>query len=298
MNALKTRYSIIIAFNVLLVGLWFGVRGNYGGIHFAKNTSSESLSKQNTALKSDAAEQDNSQEAVDIPAKSAIEITRTDTLVRDTEKTVSSIVPIKQDQPMLSLQNTLVVQEVPFLVQAPFGEWNKAAFQHACEEAAMTMAMAWVKGESLSPQQGKQTIESITKFETKKFGKFVFDTSLQDTMEVMKEYFQYDTVEMKQNIRITDIRSALEIGAIVIVPANGRALHNPYFTAPGPAEHMLVISGYDPEAKAFIVHDPGTKNGAGYRYDESVLYEAIRDYMTGNHVPVKDIRKSMIVVRK
>ena len=59
---------------------------------------------------------------------------------------------------------------------------------------------------------------------------------------------------------------------------------------------MLVVTGYDAEKKEFITNDPGTRKGAGYRYPEQVLFDAIREYPTGKHVPITINRKAMIIV--
>ena len=85
-------------------------------------------------------------------------------------------------------------------------------------------------------------------------------------------------------------------GSLVLVPAFGQILGNPYFTPPGPATHMLVIRGYDETTKEFITNDPGTRRGEGYRYSYAALVRAIRDYPTGDHEPVPTLEKRMIVV--
>ena len=61
---------------------------------------------------------------------------------------------------------------------------------------------------------------------------------------------------------------------------------------------MIIIRGYDPLTKEFITNDPGTRKGELYRYDATVLYEAIRDYPTGYHEIIPHIEKNMIVVSK
>lgn len=84
----------------------------------------------------------------------------------------------------------------------------------------------------------------------------------------------------------------------MVVPTNGRALGNPNFTAPGPERHMLVLIGYDPETKEFITNDPGTRQGRHYRYHEEVLFSAIRDYPTGDRVPITSVSKPGIIVSR
>ncbi len=61
---------------------------------------------------------------------------------------------------------------------------------------------------------------------------------------------------------------------------------------------MLVIRGYDQANKEFITNDSGTRRGELYRYNEEVLYQAIRDYLTGYHKPIDKVEKVMMVVEK
>lgn len=190
-----------------------------------------------------------------------------------------------------------LIENVPFTVQAPFGEWNISTFQNGCEEAAVVMAAYFVSGKTLTQEVAKKEILALAKFEDKKHGQSI-DTSAADTSKLFEEYYGIATSEVRTDITLTDIQEVLAMGAIVIVPADGRALHNPNYKQPGPTTHMLVVIGYDAKKKEFITNDSGTKNGRGYRYDEDVLYEAIRDYPTGDHLPIIGMHKDMIVVRK
>jgi hypothetical protein len=79
----------------------------------------------------------------------------------------------------------------------------------------------------------------------------------------------------------------------IIVPAAGRMLGNPYFTAPGPLYHNLVLTGYDGDT--IITNDPGTKRGKDYKYDIGTLYGAIHDF-TGNKDDIEKGRKAMIIL--
>jgi hypothetical protein len=206
----------------------------------------------------------------------------------------SSMKVIHTEPPPLSL----VHQEVPFTVQAPRGRWSQSMFQDACEEASALMAASWAQGKGkLTPNEAEKQIRLMTKWEEKRFGVAV-DLSPQDAGALLSEYFQWPSVSVVDNPSKRDLIATLFSGAVVIVPTNGKALHNPFYTAGGPDRHMLVIIGYDQEKKQFITNDPGTKHGAGYRYDEEVLSGAIRAYMTGDHKPIEGVRKAMIVVRR
>ncbi len=187
---------------------------------------------------------------------------------------------------------------VPFSSQAPFGEWSDTRQQDGCEEASALMAVYWARGLDLAPEEAKAVILEISDWEEKNYGSYV-DTSADDTAgRIIRGYFGFENFTVKHDIAREDIIRELEQGNAVIVPADGQALGNPHFTAPGPERHNLLIRGYDPDTNEFITNDPGTRFGEGYRYDENILFNAIRDYPTGDHQPMLVKKKNMIVVGK
>lgn len=185
--------------------------------------------------------------------------------------------------------------DVPFISQAPTGEWGKSEFQNGCEEASVLMAHAWRTGKTYTKEAAKRELIAMARYEEKKIGQGI-DTDARDTAEVLlKGYFDISDYRIVYDFSLDDLRRTTREG-IIIVPTNGRALGNPNFTAPGPIEHMLVITGYDELKKEFITNDPGTRKGAGYRYPGETLFGAIREYPTGKHLPIATQRKAMIVV--
>ena len=194
---------------------------------------------------------------------------------------------------------TTIQFNVPFAPQAPFGEWSDDRQQDGCEEASAMMAIHWVKGDtSITLEEAKREILAIADWEQEKYGNY-HDTSAKDTAgRIFKEYYNYDNVRVERDITADDIIKELERGNLVVVPADGIALNNSHFTPPGPERHMLVVVGYDYSTSEFITNDPGTRFGKSYRYKKSVLFDAIRDYPTGYHVPITKVDKNMIVVEK
>ncbi len=194
---------------------------------------------------------------------------------------------------------TTIQFNVPFSPQAPFGEWADSRQQDGCEEASTIMAMHWVKGDmSLTAEEAKSEILAISAWEQEKYGSY-HDTSAKDTAKrIFGEYYNHKNTRVEGGITADDIIKELEDGNLVVVPADGRALGNPHFTQPGPERHMLVIIGYDYSKNEFITNDPGTKFGKSYKYDKDILFNAIRDYPTGDHVPITSRSKNMIVVEK
>jgi len=187
---------------------------------------------------------------------------------------------------------------VPFISQAPLARWSDARQQDGCEEAAVLMAIKWVKGEKMTKKEAETAIIKMAQWEEKYYKNF-HDTNSNDTAErLIRKYWGYKNYKVYNSASIESIIKELSAGRIVIVPTNGRKLKNPNYKQPGPERHNLLIKGYDYKSKEFITNDPGTRRGDGYRYKEKVLIEAIIDYPTGNHLPIKEKKKAMITVWK
>ena len=201
------------------------------------------------------------------------------------------VLPLKVEQ--------FVDLDVDFYSQAPFGEWSDERQSEGCEEASILMAVNWANSQSVfSLEKVKETILAISKYEEDVLGTF-HDTSLADTYtQIVLNYFEFYNADLRENVTVWDIVNELYDGNLVVVPINGQKVYNPNFTYPGPLQHMVLIKGYDPKTKEFIVHDPGTRNGENYRYSLKEMDMAINDYITGNlsYMPATD--KRMIVFKK
>lgn len=195
-------------------------------------------------------------------------------------------------------RSPIAVGEVPFTAQAPFSQWSDPRQQSACEEAAVLMAMHWVKGRPLTRQLALAEILAMAEYEKRRFGDF-HDTSAKDTIaRLIEEYWKFHYVSLETVKSAQDIVAQLRLGHIVIVPMNGRALGNSYYRSPGPEQHMLLVVGYDSARDEFMTNDPGTRRGQGFRYRSLVVYNAIRDYPTSNSdLPITN-PKVMIVVKR
>lgn len=183
-------------------------------------------------------------------------------------------------------QTKNIKHSVPFTSQAPLYEWEDPRQQDACEEASVLMSVSWVYNiPGYSREMWRDRIVELADFQQKKYGENR-DTSLEDVVSWMyKDYFKYKNVEIVDINTSLDLIKELEKGNLLLIPTNGQALNNPNFTGDGPERHMVLIKGYDYETQEFITNDPGTRNGKDYRYDRELLYEAIRLYKTGYHVP-------------
>ncbi len=194
------------------------------------------------------------------------------------------------------VQDDIYILDVPFSPQAPLAEWDNPIFQDGCEEATVMMVMAWVSGEELTKNEARKKIADMAAWQKLYYGSYI-DSSAEDTLErLIYKYYNYDKADLLSVGNAGDIIEQVEQNKVVIVPTNGQKLDNPYYTPPGPERHNLLIRGYDTINKEFIVNDPGTKRGEAYRYKKEILLNAIRDYPSGNHLPIEGEVKRMIVV--
>jgi hypothetical protein len=190
-----------------------------------------------------------------------------------------------------------VLIDVPFTSQAPFGEWSDPKQDYGCEEASSLMVWHWLQQTPLTPTLAKQEIISMSDWQLTAYGDH-HDTSSLDSVKFFTKYFDYSNVVHHYDITIDDIKTELAKGNPVIAPVNGELLENPYYTPPGPLQHMIVIKGYDDETQEFIANDPGTKRGESIRYSYENLGVSLQDYTSGWNEPIEETRTAMIVIEK
>ncbi len=207
----------------------------------------------------------------------------------------ASPTPTPRPSPAPTRAPQSILLTVPFFAQAPFGEWANPTFQNACEEAAAIMAWHWAQGTTITKEQAKQEILAITDFEDKTYGPAP-DRSAQDTARLFEDYYGDKNILVRTGIGANDIEKALLAGNLVIAPVNGQILKNPFYTAPGPEHHMVVIVGYDAKTDEFITNDIGTRHGEKFHYSATHFEDSLQDYPTGDHLPSIPGATAMIVV--
>jgi hypothetical protein len=192
-----------------------------------------------------------------------------------------------------------ILLQVPFIAQAPLGNWSDPRQQDACEEAGVLMAMAWVNSDrEPSLLEAEKQIIELADWQQEKYGEHR-DLHIEEVASLLfGEYFGYDKVEVREISAADDLITILEQGNIILIPSNGQALKNPYFTAPGPERHLLAIIGYEYETETFITNDPGTRQGRNFKYPKERLFEAIRVYPSGYHQPIVSQEKLILIVSK
>lgn len=190
-----------------------------------------------------------------------------------------------------------ILLAVPFTTQAPLAEWTDEHQADGCEEAVVAMAMAWVNQEqNITPTEWRERILALSNFEKQQYGAYR-DVALIDMQQwLLLDYFNYQKTSLQAVRSVADIIKVLEKGQLVLLPMNGQMLANPYFTAPGPERHMILVKGYNYATQEFIVNDPGTRRGESYLYSEKIIIAALRPYATGYHEPFTASSSEMLVI--
>jgi len=181
---------------------------------------------------------------------------------------------------------------VPFTSQAPNAVWD-AVHEEACEEASLYMVHAFyegVGGGKIAAVKAEQRIQEMVAFEIKTFG-FFEDTTAEQTAQIARDLYGYEKTEILVDPSVEDLKWHVAAGRPVIIPAAGRLLGNPFYKAPGPLYHMLVLRGFT--KTKFITNDPGTRRGEGFQYEIKTIMEAMHDWNSGD---VLSGRKAALVV--
>ncbi len=185
---------------------------------------------------------------------------------------------------------------VPFTSQAPTGNWD-ALHEDACEEASIYMVHEYFGGVTanakIDPATADTAITAIVNYSVTKFADGPSIDASQ-VVQLITSYYPTFTATIVDNPTIEQIKTAINAGHPVLVPAAGRLLGNPNFSGSGPLYHFLVIRGYD--ATHFITNDPGTRLGQNYNYTQSVIMNAMHDWNGGD--PLNGAARVIIMTPK
>lgn len=198
-------------------------------------------------------------------------------LITPTEDSVETKPPIEENiavEKPIEIPSSKTI-EVPFLSQAPLGNWDQL-HEDACEEASILMLDLFYDGtKSITKDEGEKELHALVDWETKNgYGNSI---TLEQLNAIALRYFNLSNGQVKPLSSIDDIKKEIALGRPVIVPAAGKVLPNPYFKNGGPIYHMLVIKGYD--ETSFISNDPGTvSKGEGLKYTYGDLLNSIHDW--------------------
>jgi Peptidase_C39 like family len=185
-------------------------------------------------------------------------------------------------QLMMPAHPESVMLNVPFASQIPTGNWNDPRQLDGCEEASIIMAMAWTNGGNVPGEEVERDIINMSEYERAIFG-FYQDTSAQDTARLMREFYQYQDVMVRENIGPEDIKQELAANRVVIIPINTRLTGLAMYRG-GTSRHTVVAVGYDDASDQIIIHDPLYKTGQNIWIPSAALGNALSNYHSGNHL--------------
>lgn len=206
--------------------------------------------------------------------------------------TLNLIRPVVEEAPPTSTAAlpASVLLDVPFMVQAPFSTWD-ALHQETCEEASLMMVRYFRLGQGFGALQAiDDELKALVAWQTGRG--YAYDVTLKQLAAIGRDYYSMTSGRIIPNPTVDDIKKELAAGRPVIVPAAGRLLDNPNFTAGGPPYHMFVLRGYD--ANGFIANDPGTRRGEKFRYTFENIMDAMHDW-TGNKSTITTGAKAVLV---
>lgn len=227
------------------------------------------------------------------PPQTATEVLRQQK--KDTIQSKQS--PVSSTEAILAEVNLAV----PFTSQAPHANWD-TDHNEFCEEATALMVGRFFQNRPIENKDDAEAgLQDVKRWELENLG-YYYDTTAEETAKILEGVYGLN-IEVKTNPTVDDIKKSVAAGKLVIVPAAGRELGNPYYRQPGPIYHMVVIRGYTKEGK-FIMNDPGTRRGEGYVYDPEVVMNAMHDWVPAGDrtVPrngdVQNGRRVILVVKR
>lgn len=237
--------------------------------------------------------------AVGFGAGSFLRKARRDKIGLDAQRNLLDTVLVKESEPSEESKTTQTEElkpqisfKVPFTSQAPFGVWD-ADHEDFCEEASVVMAGFYKSGKTLDSQTADNEMQKLKQWQVANIGEWK-STNAQDSLKIASANYG-----IKGNViydfTIKDLKKALSDGHLVLLPAAGRKLGNPYFKQPGPVYHMLVVRGYD--SQYIYTNDPGTRHGENYKYYPEIILNAAADW-PGSEQAILDAktRRAMIVI--
>jgi hypothetical protein len=187
--------------------------------------------------------------------------------------------PTPAPQPTPKPAATAINLKVPFVLQAPFANWD-AVHEETCEEASAIMVQLYLSGSgAISAQAAEDRLLELVQYQKDTIGHFE-DTSAEETAGFMRTKLGLKGAKAVDVESIEDVKAYLRRGIPVVMPTAGKLLSNPNFKNGGPDYHMIVLKGFR-ENGDIITNDPGTRRGADYIYSAKTIWSAINDWQDG-----------------
>jgi len=200
--------------------------------------------------------------------------------------------------------------EVPFTPQAPYGNWSNP-WQEFCEEAVILMLTKYYKSPlppAIIPKDEASGLLLYIMSQEEKLLGYHENTGAEDIAKILTSVFILEAKVISADLPaeasaqagggeetgIEKIKDEILRYRPIIIPVTGKLLKNPYFNKGGPFYHTVLVIGYDDSDNTFIVHEPGTRFGQEYKYDQQKLFNAIADWSQEEQKVID--RKMMVVI--
>lgn len=208
-----------------------------------------------------------------VSIRGVVESTKSRELTQEFEDSEKTKEDLMEEEIEAELPDSLNLA-APFFSQAPHGNWDYP-WQEACEEASVLLVANVYFEHDWTVDEFNEEILAIVDWQMKEFGDYEH-TTMEQTAQILEGYLGLETI-IHEDPTFEDVQEILARGHLIVMPFAGRALENPFFTAPGPVYHVLVVKGYK-EGEKIITHDVGTRRGEDYVYSWEVIENALHDY--------------------
>ena len=182
---------------------------------------------------------------------------------------------------------------IQFYAQAPDWNWIQP-WKDACEESSLALSYHFIHGDTITKEDFKSDILEMVDLQNEIFGSYV-DTSIEQTAQLLEEYYDYHDYEILENPSIMDLKQELALWHPIIAPFAGKKLWNSYFTNGGPRYHMLVIKWYN--ENFFITNDVWTSRGENFAYSQEIIMDSMHDLIPNGEGNIEDWEKRVLVIK-
>jgi hypothetical protein len=164
--------------------------------------------------------------------------------------------------------------KMEFHSQAPLLEWD-TFHEEMCEEASILLVLNYFQNQSMTNQTFETALKHMQEEEIQTVGEWK-STTVEELQRFIESAYPSFSVKIISTITADQIEQYIAQNIPVLLPMSGQTIGNPFYKAPGPVYHVLVIKGYTKDY--FITHDVGTKRGKDYFYDKNIILNNIHDW--------------------
>lgn len=172
--------------------------------------------------------------------------------------------------------SSVLIQTVPFTVQAPNGVW--AGHEDYCEAAATYMVGEYFSGDhraNIPPDEANTAMTRIVSWERATFPGQL-NLSLADIIQVGAQFYGLKGQIVPASFQTIEQETAAGLPVIIPVMTHGGPGNSPIFAGYGAENvyHVIVIVGYNAPQHLVVTNDAGVSQGLQLAYQWSVLQQA------------------------